>query len=186
MRILDHRPGWAIALLLAAAALLAACAPSSAKPAGGQSRAATPAGVATDAIRLQMAGFAGGPGFRLPEDLSGRPLVLNVWASWCGPCRKEMPGFQQVYLNAKDKIGFLGLDSRDVVDAARRFAAQTSVTYRLAADPQGLAAAKLGVAALPTTVFIGADGTLRGRHVGALTPGELRANISRYLGVSVP
>src|SRR6266540_3412173 len=139
MRILDHRPGWAIALLLAAAALLAACAPSSAKPAGGQSRAATPAGVATDAIRLQMAGFAGGP------------------------------GFQQVYLNAKDKIGFLGLDSRDVVDAARRFAAQTSVTYRLAADPQGLAAAKLGVAALPTTVFIGADGTLRGRHVGAVT-----------------
>src|SRR6266511_3721511 len=175
MRILDHRPGWAIALLLAAAALLAACAPSSAKPAG----------VASDAIRLQMAGFAGGPGFRLPEDLSGRPLVLNVWASWCGPCRKEMPGFQQVYLNAKDKIGFLGLDSRDVVDAARRFAAQTSVTCRLAADPQGQAAAKLGVAALPTTVFIGADGTLRGRHVGALIPGELRANISRYLGVSV-
>jgi cytochrome c biogenesis protein CcmG/thiol:disulfide interchange protein DsbE len=186
MRTLHQRPGRTVVLLLAAAALLGACAPTSAKQAGGQGRAATPAGIAPDAVHLQMGGFAGGPGFSLPGDLGGRPLVLNVWASWCGPCRKEMPGFQQVYLEAKDKVTFLGLDSRDVVDAARRFAAQTGVTYRLAADPQGQAASKLGVAALPTTVFIGADGTLRGRHVGALTPNELRANISRYLEVSVP
>jgi thiol-disulfide isomerase/thioredoxin len=186
MRTRNHRPSRAIALLLAAAALLTACGQSSAKQAGGQGRSAAPGGVAADAIHLQMAGFAGGPEFRLPEDLGVRPLVLNVWASWCGPCRQEMPAFQQVYLQAKDKVSFLGLDSRDVVDAARRFAAQTGVTYRLAADPNGQAAAKLGVAALPTTVFIGADGTLRGRHVGALTPSELRANISRYLEVSVP
>ena len=186
MRTLHQRPGRTVVLLLAVAALLAACAPTSAKQAGGQGRAATSAGVAPDAIRLQMAGFAGGPAFNLPDDLGGRPLVLNVWASWCGPCRKEMPAFQQVHLNAKEKVTFLGLDSRDVVDAARRFAAQTGVTYRLAADPNGQAAAKLGVAALPTTVFIAADGTLRGRHVGALTASELRANISRYLGVSVP
>lgn len=112
--------------------------------------------------------------------------MLNVWASWCGPCRAEMPAFQQVYLQAKNQVGFLGLDSRDVIDAARRFAAQTGVTYRLAADPEGQAAAKLGAAGLPTTLFIGADGTLRGRHVGALTAAELRANIGRYLHVSIP
>jgi len=185
MRTLHHRPGQAIALLLGGVAL-AACAPSSAKQAGSQDRAPASAGVASDAIHLQMAGFAGGPAFNLPDDLGGRPLVLNVWASWCGPCRKEMPAFQQIYLHAKDQVTFLGLDSRDVQDAARRFAAQTGVTYRLAVDPNGQAAARLGVAALPTTVFIGADGALRGRHVGALTPTELRANISRYLGVSVP
>ena len=96
-----------------------------------------------------------------------------------------MPAFQQVYLKAKDQVGFLSLDSRDVQDAARRFAAQTGVTYPLAADPDGQAAAKLGAAGLPTTVFIGADGTLRGRHVGALTAAELRAAISRYLQVRV-
>ena len=183
MHSINRRPGRAVAVLLAAAFLLAACGQSGANPpSGGRPQA----GVASDAIRLRMAGFAGGPAFNLPDDLDGRPLVLNVWASWCGPCRKEMPGFQQVYLEAKDQVGFLGLDSRDVVDAARRFAAQTGVTYRLAADPDGRAASKLGVAALPTTVFIGADGTLRGRHVGALTPAELRAAIGRYLNVKVP
>jgi len=172
--------------LLLAAVLLAACAQSSARPAGGQFQSGTAGDVAPDAVRLRLAGFAGGPGFRVPEDLGGRPLVLNVWASWCGPCRSEMPALQQVYLQAKDKVAFLGLDSRDVQDAARRFAAQTGVTYPLAADPNGQAAAKLGVAGLPTTVFIAADGTLRGRHVGALTPSELRAAISRCLRVSVP
>jgi cytochrome c biogenesis protein CcmG, thiol:disulfide interchange protein DsbE len=183
MRPVRRHPARAAGFLLAAAVLLAACAQSGAKPAGGGQ---PPGGVAAHAIRLQLAGFVGGPGFRLPDDLGGRPLVLNVWASWCGPCRQEMPGFQQVYLQAKAQVGFLGLDSRDVVDAARKFAAQTGVTYRLAADPNGQAAAKLGVAALPTTVFIGADGTLRGRHVGALKPAELRAAIQRYLGVTIP
>jgi cytochrome c biogenesis protein CcmG, thiol:disulfide interchange protein DsbE len=121
----------------------------------------------------------------VPEDLHGRPLVLNVWASWCGPCRAEMPAFQQVYLHAKDQVGFLGLDSRDVVDAARRFAAQTGLTYRLAADSDGQAAAKLGAAGLPTTLFIGPDGSLRGRHVGALTAAELRAAIHRHFALSI-
>lgn len=183
MRHVRRRAARTLAVLGIAGVLLAGCAQGSAKPAGsGQ----PPAGVAADAVRLRLAGFAGGPEFHLPEDLAGRPLVLNVWASWCGPCRQEMPGFQQVYLQAKDRVSFLGLDSRDVVDAARRFAAQTGVTYRLAADPNGQAAAKLGVAALPTTVFIGADGTLRGRQVGALKPAALRAAIQRYLGVTIP
>jgi cytochrome c biogenesis protein CcmG/thiol:disulfide interchange protein DsbE len=188
MRTLHRRPGQTMATILAAAVLLAACGQGSTRPAGGQGqpRVSAPAGVAPDAVRVRLAGFAGGPGFSLPDDLRGRPLVLNVWASWCGPCRKEMPAFQQVYLKAKDKVGFLGLDYLDVADAARRFAAQTGVTYPLAADPKGQAGAKLGVAALPTTLFIGADGTLRGRHPGAMTATQLRAAIRNYLEVSVP
>jgi cytochrome c biogenesis protein CcmG/thiol:disulfide interchange protein DsbE len=97
-----------------------------------------------------------------------------------------MPALQQVYLQAKDKVAFLGLDSRDVQDGARRFAAQTGVTYPLAADPNGQAAAKLGVAGLPTTVFIAADGTLRGRHVGALTQASCAPPSAATFGSASP
>jgi hypothetical protein len=55
-----------------------------------------------------MDGFAGGLRFTLPDDLRGKPLVLNVWASWCKPCRTEMPVFQAVYLQLQDRVGFLG------------------------------------------------------------------------------
>src|SRR6266508_4814410 len=190
MRTFRRPPIQAIATALAAAALLAACGQGGAQPDAGQASPATspaaPTGIARDAVRLRLAGFAGGPGFSLPDDLRGRPLVLNVWASWCGPCRTEMPAFQQVYLKAKDKVGFLGLDYLAVEAAARRFVAQTGVTYRLAADPKGTAGAKLGVASLPATLFIAADGTLRGRHPGAMTATQLRAAIRRYLEVSIP
>ncbi len=179
-----------LALTVGLVALLAACAPTSTRSSGGSAPAAAPttvpAGVAPNAVRLRLAGFAGGRGFTLPDDLRGRPLVLNVWASWCGPCRQEMPAFQQVYLQAKGKVGFLGLDYLDVESAARRFVAQTGVTYPLAADPKGRAGAKLGVASLPATLFIGADGALRGRHLGAMTAPQLRAAIQRYLEVSLP
>src|SRR6266536_4109766 len=185
MRILCPRVGRA-AVTLAAVVLLAACAPTSSRPGTTQARPAAAPGVAPDAVRLRLAGFAGGPEFRLPDDLQGRPLVLNVWASWCGPCRQEMTAFQDVYLKVKGKVGFLGLDYLDVEAAARRFVAQTGVTYRLAADPKGQAGARLGVASLPATLFIAADGTVRGRHLGAMSATSLRAAIQRYLEVSIP
>ncbi len=172
--------------MLAAAAVLGACVQGGPTSAGAAPPGAAPAGVAPDAVRLRLAGFAGGPEFRLPDDLQGRPLVLNVWASWCGPCRQEMTAFQDVYLKVKGKVGFLGLDYLDVEAAARRFVAQTGVTYRLAADPKGQAGARLGVASLPATLFIAADGTVRGRHLGAMSATSLRAAIQRYLEVSIP
>jgi cytochrome c biogenesis protein CcmG/thiol:disulfide interchange protein DsbE len=178
--------------LLAAALLLAACAgpsttPSPARPSPTTAAPnGTPPAVAPGALRVAMDGFAGGPGFTLPDDLRGRPLVLNVWASWCTPCRTEMPVFQAVYLQVRDRVGFLGVDYLDQEDAARRLVAETGVTYPLAADPRGQAGAKLGVTGLPTTLFIGADGVLRGRRAGEMNASQLRDAIHSYLQIAVP
>ncbi len=176
--MITRAPRRLLTLVVGLAGLLAACTTS----AGRAADPATTPGGAHEALRVTMAGFAGGPGFTLPDDLHGRPLVLNVWASWCAPCRKEMPAFEQVHQQLKDTVAFLGLDQNDQEDAARRMVAETGVTYRLAADPHGQASAKLGVAGLPTTLFIGPDGTLRGRRVGAMTAAQLRAAIRGYLG----
>jgi thiol-disulfide isomerase/thioredoxin len=176
------------ALAAIGAALLAACSqpqpgPDDAggRPAPSASTTPTKQGV----VQARFAGFAGGPAFALPEALRGRPLVLNVWASWCIPCRKEMPAFQSVYLRARGTVGFLGVDYLDEADAARRLAAETGVTYPLAADPKGTEVAKFGVTALPTTLFFSADGVLRGRRFGELDADRLRAAIRTYLGVEL-
>jgi cytochrome c biogenesis protein CcmG/thiol:disulfide interchange protein DsbE len=97
-----------------------------------------------------------------------------------------MPAFQSVYLRARGMVGFLGVDYLDEAGAARRLVADTGVTYPLAADPQGSEVAKFGVTALPTTLFISADGVLRGRRFGELDADRLRAAIRSYLGQAVP
>jgi cytochrome c biogenesis protein CcmG/thiol:disulfide interchange protein DsbE len=181
-----------LALVAVLATVLVACSRPSvedARPAvstapAGPANATTPA--APDAVRAQFVGFAGGPGFALPDDLGGRPLILNVWASWCAPCRKEMPAFQSVYAQARGKVGFLGVDFLDEEGAARRLVADTGVTYRLAADAKGTQVTKFGVAALPTTLFFSADGMLRGRRFGELDAEGLRAAIRTYLGRELP
>jgi hypothetical protein len=83
-------------------------------------------------------------------------------------------------------VGFLGVDYLDQADAARRLAADTGVTYPLAADPKGTEVAKFEVTALPTTLFFSADGVLRGRRFGELTADRLREAIRSYLGQEVP
>jgi cytochrome c biogenesis protein CcmG, thiol:disulfide interchange protein DsbE len=174
--------------LAAAAALLAACAQEPADPgaAGQPAASGSTSPTKPGVVRARFAGFASGPGFTLPEDLRGHPLVLNFWASWCVPCRKEMPAFQSVYLRAGDTVGFLGVDYLDEEGAARRLVADTGVTYPLAADPKGTEVAKFGVTALPTTLFFSADGVLRGRRFGELDADRLRAAIGTYLGEQVP
>lgn len=111
----------------------------------------------------------------------GKPLVVNLWASWCSPCRAEMPAFERVHQKLGDDVAFIGVTDDPDHAAAREVAAKTGVTYPLAVDTGQHLLIDLGVAGLPATVFIDAQGRIIGRHAGVLTEEALLKEIaSRY------
>jgi thiol-disulfide isomerase/thioredoxin len=110
-------------------------------------------------------------------DYRGKPLVVNVWATWCPPCAQEMPAFQEVHERLGDKVQIVGIDRTDSRDAASDFATARHITYPLLLDPQDTFAPRLGIAVMPTTLFVSADGVVVKSHAGALDAGELTALI---------
>lgn len=113
------------------------------------------------------------------SDYRGKPLVVNFWASWCPSCVAEMPEFEQVHKATDGKVGFLGINQSDSIDAAKDLARKTGVTYRLAIDPQGQIFQAFGGAGMPTTVFIDADGNVIEVVVGQLSKDALVGYIER-------
>jgi cytochrome oxidase Cu insertion factor (SCO1/SenC/PrrC family)/thiol-disulfide isomerase/thioredoxin len=97
-------------------------------------------------------------------DFSGKPLVLNFWATSCAPCRKELPLLQKEA--ARQQVALLLVDERDSESAARAFLGQVDVNAPVASDPDGSVGRLYGVAVLPVTVFIRADGTIEGKYLG--------------------
>lgn len=113
------------------------------------------------------------PGFS-NEDLKGRVTVVNVWASWCGPCRQEHPLLVDL---AKDpSIRVVGINQRDNPDNARRFLGALGNPYAaVGVDPNGRASIDWGVYGVPETFIVGPDGTIRHKHIGPLTPENFSA-----------
>jgi len=105
----------------------------------------------------------------------GRPLVINFWASWCIPCRTEMPLLEQAYRSEGGKVQFLGVDSNDTSDAARSFVKQVGVTYPVVFDGAGGTATHYGLFGLPTTIFISSSGKIMGRFIGQLRASSLQS-----------
>ena len=92
------------------------------------------------------------------DDLKGHPVVLNFWASWCEPCREEMPAFERMWDRYRnDGIKIIGVNIQDSAQGARGFLDEVPVSYPIAMDPTGSLASELGVRGLPQTFFIGAD-----------------------------
>ena len=112
----------------------------------------------------------------------GRPLVINFWASWCVPCRSEMPLLEAAFRAEHGKVAFLGVDSNDTTSAARAFLAQVHVTYPAVSDPTASLANGYGLFGLPTTVFISPTGKIVGRHIGELQADTLRAALHEAFG----
>ncbi len=116
----------------------------------------------------------------------GVPTVLNLWASWCGPCREELPLVQEVADAAGDRVRVLGVVSQDGVPQAASFANDAGITLPGAFDGGGEVAAALGLRGLPHTVFLTADGSVAHVEPGEVTSAdELRALVAEHLGVQL-
>src|SRR3712207_3528365 len=111
------------------------------------------------------------------------PTVVNLWGSWCFPCRTEMPEFQKVHRDLGDKVRFLGVDTKDFERPARVAIQNAAITYANVFDKDERIKRSVNARSLPTTVLIGTDGRIKNVHVGELTAAELRAQITKHLGV---
>jgi cytochrome c biogenesis protein CcmG/thiol:disulfide interchange protein DsbE len=105
-------------------------------------------------------------------DLKGRTTIVNVWASWCGPCRQEHPILMDL---AKDpSVRVVGINYKDNPENARRFLGALGNPFAaVGVDPNGRTAIEWGVYGVPETFVVAPDGTIRHKHIGPLTPETL-------------
>jgi cytochrome c biogenesis protein CcmG/thiol:disulfide interchange protein DsbE len=141
---------------------------------------ATPAGAAPDpaapAFSLPVLGQSGQ---KLSlADYAGRPVIVNLFASWCEPCQKETPLLAKFYRTEHAKVVIVGLDENDVAANAMSFTHKEGVGYPVGFDPEATAASAYGVAALPQTFFLDARHRIVDRVFGAVTLAALNRGIA--------
>lgn len=114
------------------------------------------------------------------------PIIINVWGSWCGPCKEEMPILRSFYDKAKGKLQLVGVDVEEAsLKDGQEFVLKNGITWPNLFDRDGSSRAYFGMG-VPVTWFIAADGSVAHRHIGVLkNEEELITLTSKYLGVKL-
>ena len=114
------------------------------------------------------------------------PMIINVWGSWCGPCKEEIPIFVSFYEKAKGKVSLIGIDVEETgPEDGRTFVENNGITWPNLYDPDGRSREYFGMG-VPVTWFIAADGTVSGKKIGAIKNEiELITLTNQYLGVKL-
>lgn len=135
----------------------------------------------TPAPGFTVPNLRGGPPVRL-DAYRGTPVVLNFWASWCGPCRSEMPALER-FATAHRNVAVVGIATLDVNSQSLAFARSVGATYTMGVDSSGSLLAKYGAVSVPTTAIIDPAGRLVSTVYGPLTSADLNA-IARQLAAT--
>lgn len=172
---------WAslILLLLGGAWIAASALPPGTLAAGGVS--APRAGLLAPDFELQT---LDGSTVRL-SDLRGQPVIVNVWASWCPPCKREMPAFQRVYQEYESRgLVILGVDAiqQDNLEDVRQFVDNNALTFPILLDERSEVLSFYQISAFPSTFFVDQEGVIRKGVIGAVSEPLLRSQVDEMLG----
>lgn len=153
-------------LVAAVALMLAAC--------GGESGETLP--------DVDINGLTSGESSQL-SDIEG-PAVINLWATWCAPCRAEIPDFEEVHQARSDEVRFVGINVGEDPSVAVGFIDEVGASYDQFADLDGEVSTELRATSMPVTVVIDENGVITTRHLGPLDQDGLNEAIDEALGVS--
>lgn len=116
------------------------------------------------------------------SDYRGKPVLVNLWASWCPPCRAEMPDLINYYnAHQADGLVLLAVDSEDDLNSAQQFVREKQMPFPVLFDPNGSAARVLGSNALPSTFLIDRTGVVRFSWTGQISPAMLDQRVTPLL-----
>jgi thiol-disulfide isomerase/thioredoxin len=122
----------------------------------------------------------GKPGTRVSlTQYRGRGLIVNFFASWCAPCKKETPLLARFYLAHHGQVAIIGVDENDGTAAAEKFTRSAGVAYPIGTDPAGLTATRWGVVAIPQTFFLNPSHHIVKRVFGQVTQADLDSGLTR-------
>lgn len=120
------------------------------------------------------------------SDYFGKPIIINFWASWCGPCKSELPAFNSLYEKYKDDVVFLMINltdgQNDTENSIKKFVSDNGYSFPVYYDIEYDASDTYGVRSIPETVFISADGSLYDTRVGAMSEVVLENYINQMIG----
>lgn len=135
---------------------------------------------------IELACLGGGPSVRRGDAPLPRPLLVNVWATWCQPCVREVPELVELQAAAEGQVDVLGVLTQDEPASALEFARQLSMRYPSVVDEDGRVMRAFS-SGPPVTLFLAADGTLQHVQRGEIKSATaLRALVRQHLGVEVP
>ena len=112
------------------------------------------------------------------SSFKGKPVVINFWATWCPPCKEEMPIFERYARKYAGQLVILGIDSQESAEIVQPFVTQMGITFPILLDQSGIVSARYFVKDFPYTFFVDESGILRGQHLGLLSEEKL----VRFLG----
>lgn len=121
------------------------------------------------------------------SDKFGKPVVINFWATWCPPCKQELPDFDKLCKEYGDRVVFMMVNLtdgyRDTVDGTKRFVSGKGYTFPVYFDTKDNAASAYNVSSIPQTTFIDAKGNIYTTRIGAMNEATLRSYLNSLLGV---